>query len=64
MTVSNMYAHASNVVRTHIHQADDLDLDDPFTPACLTSMKELWLDEAIQAAILRGGEFALHDNIQ
>lgn len=56
--------HPSNIVRTHIHQAIDLSPDDYLMSECLLSMQALWLDKAIQTAILQSGGFALHDNFQ
>lgn len=47
-----------------IAAAEDIGVEESFPIQCLTAMKGLWADEAVQSTIRRGNEYALHDNIQ
>ncbi|MCJ1430046.1 hypothetical protein MMC29_007961 [Sticta canariensis] len=47
-----------------ISAAEDIGVEESFPIQCLTAMKALWTDEAVQSTIRRGNEYALHDNIQ
>lgn len=37
--------------------------NDPLPPDYLQPIKSLWADAGVQKAILKGNEYALHDNI-
>lgn len=41
----------------------DLGPDDPMPIEYLAAFKGLWLDRGVQAAIAKGHEYALHDNL-
>lgn len=36
----------------------------PGPPSCLEALKQLWSNELVQRVVMRGGRFALSDNLQ
>lgn len=41
----------------------EITLDEPMPLNCLEAFKSLWLDAGVQTAIMKGHEYALHDNL-
>lgn len=41
----------------------DIAPDEPMPLECLTAFKCLWDDKGVQMAMLKGNEYALHDNL-
>ena len=47
-----------------IAQVDyEISPNDPLPPEYLDPLKSLWADAGVQKAILKGNEYALHDNL-
>lgn len=41
----------------------DIEPNEPMPLECLTAFNSLWADKGIQLAMLKGNEYALHDNL-
>jgi guanine nucleotide-binding protein subunit alpha, other len=47
----------------HIMEDFELSANDPMPVDYLVPIKRLWTDAGVKAAISKGNEFALHDNL-
>jgi guanine nucleotide-binding protein subunit alpha len=48
---------------SHILVDHEISANDPLPREYLQPVKALWLDFGVKAAIAKGNEFALHDNL-
>jgi len=46
-----------------IESDPDISPDDPLPIECLDAFTSLWEDKGVQWAMLKGNEYALHDNL-
>jgi guanine nucleotide-binding protein subunit alpha len=46
-----------------INADPEIGLDDPMPMDCLAAFNSLWADKGVQLAILKGNQYALHDNL-
>ena len=46
-----------------IESDPDISPDDPLPIECLEAFTSLWEDKGVQWAMLKGNEYALHDNL-
>ncbi|KAF2502610.1 guanine nucleotide binding protein, alpha subunit [Lophium mytilinum] len=46
-----------------INADPEIGLEDPMPLECLTAFNSLWADKGVQLAILKGNQYALHDNL-
>lgn len=46
-----------------IESDPDISPDDPLPVECLHAFTSLWEDKGVQLAMLKGNEYALHDNL-
>ncbi len=49
--------------QTLILVENEISPNDPLPPEYLEPLKSLWADAGVQKAILKGNEYALHDNL-
>ncbi|KAK3716035.1 hypothetical protein LTR37_006765 [Vermiconidia calcicola] len=58
------FAEEGNIRFAELIAADpDIGQDEPMPIDCLHAFKNLWRDSGVQIAIMRGNEYALHDNL-
>ena len=41
----------------------EIAIEDPMPQECLAAFNSLWADKGVQLAILKGNQYALHDNL-
>lgn len=41
----------------------EIGVKEHFPPEYLNAFKNLWMDDGVKQAIIRGNEYALHDNL-
>lgn len=49
---------------SHILVEREISPEEQMPPDYLEPIKALWIDEGVSAAIAKGNEYALHDNLQ